>query len=98
MKIFKAEANTKLCNCSPGDVISLWDKETGLCEGYFLVCMLGEELKKQLKTYGLYAAENDLFLVNLQTGGTKKMPHLSSKIKREQRAYLAFSQGICDEL
>lgn len=97
MKIFKAEATTKLCNCSPGDVISLWDNNTGLCEGYFLICMLGEEFKKKSNTFGLYAAENDLFLVNLQTGGTKKMPHLSSKIKIEHRAYLSFSQGIHDE-
>lgn len=93
MQISNYEADTKLCHAKAEDVISLCNSNTGVCEGYYIVAFLGDSIQeKRQKQYGLYNVENPLILVNLATGQCRSLPHLSSKVKLETKAYLGFAQ------
>jgi hypothetical protein len=77
----------KLCFAKAGDAVQLPD-ESGTPSGpVFLVCTIPDQVAKTLKmkvpvgqmSNGLYSDDRPFWLVNLETGECRDMPHLSSR-------------------
>lgn len=75
---------TKLCHATPGDVVHLFDSNLVEDPAYYLVTAFNEPKKRPAPKHsgsGLYTDERDIWLVDLETGLAKPMPHLSSRCK-----------------
>jgi len=79
----------KLCHFKPGDVVQLPNGENGeLTDELYLICFLPkptnhrQRRKQAVATgFGLYGFDaGELFIVNLETGEARGMPHLSSRV------------------
>lgn len=81
MKIQLTHPNlTKLCHVRPGEVFRIPSKGPG--EQLFLLCRYDVgRAKTLLSDKGLYAEENPLFAVNLETGEASTLPHFSSGVE-----------------
>lgn len=72
----------KLCHAKPGDCVRLPDRDGNLTDELFMVCAFpvkGKRAARPLISHGLYDDERPLFLVSLETGLAREMPHLSSR-------------------
>jgi len=81
MKIQLSPSNTiKLCHLTPGEVFRIPSRGH---EGLFLLCRhdIGKQKVPKGTSNGLYSEENPLFAVNLETGETIRLPHLSSHVE-----------------
>lgn len=74
----------KLCHAKPGDTVRLPDREGNLLDELFMVCAFpvkGKRAARPMVLHGLYDDERPLFLVSLETGLARGMPHLSSQVE-----------------
>lgn len=69
----------KTCHLRPGDCVFLYGKDGQQIPGLFIVCSAGK-MKTELGSCGLYGADVPVFLVNLETGEARDLPHLSSRL------------------
>ena len=83
MARFQDHRDPKLFNAKVGDIILLEDTVSELrlpC----MVCEFPSEPMGSRRSYGkmgLYDNQNTLFLVEVETGRARKMPHLSSRVE-----------------
>ncbi|MER1940483.1 hypothetical protein ABS755_07215 [Castellaniella sp. FW104-16D08] len=74
----------KLCHARPGDVIRVTDDTGKPTDTLFLVAVFNAPGKRAMRDnmmQGLYDEERPLFMVNLETGEARPLPHLSSRIE-----------------
>jgi hypothetical protein len=86
MSVFVNTRLPKICHARPGTIIRLPDRETGevLPERFMLIAIeLDKPSRRKKPPYGagagLYNEERELLLVSLDTGRTRKLPHLSDR-------------------
>lgn len=75
----------KTCHLRPGDCVFLYGKDGQQIPGLFIVCSAGK-MKTELGSSGLYSADVPVFLVNLETGEARDLPHLSSRLTERVKA------------
>ena len=84
MTVFVNTSFRKLCHAKVGDQIRLPDAETGaVLPEVFVVIALAQSGRRPARkgmTQGLYDEQRELWLVSLETGEARKMPHLSSRV------------------
>ena len=78
MEIIDFRERQKACHVRPGQCVRLYS-EDGIEQGLYLVCTTGK-MRTDLGSSGLYKADFPVFLVDLQTGIARDMPHLSSRL------------------
>jgi hypothetical protein len=76
----------KLCHARPGDVVQIVDTEGDVEPSLYLVCVFPVKGKRagrgvELINHGLYDEERPLFLVDIETGISREMPHLSNRVQ-----------------
>ncbi len=74
---------TKLCHAKPGQAVTLVTALMERDRHAYLVCVVPDKNKHAARdtvSNGLYDDERKLFLVNLETGELRDMPHLSSRV------------------
>lgn len=84
MTVFVNTSFRKLCHAKVGDQIRLLDAETGaVLPEVFVVIALAQSGRRPARKgmmQGLYDEQRELWLVSLETGEARKMPHLSSRV------------------
>ena len=76
----------KTCHLRPGDTVFIYGKDGCQIPGLYLVCSAGP-IKAQLGSSGLYRADVPVFLVNLETGEARDLPHLSSRLTEKVKVH-----------
>lgn len=84
MKVIPAQDGaTKLCHAKPGDAVRLIDKDGNRSTEVYLVAFMEKKgclAARDCASNGLYSDDRPLFVVNIETGESKSMPHLSSRV------------------
>ena len=76
----------KTCHLRPGDCVFIYGRDGNQIPGVFLVCSAGT-IKASLGSSGLYRADVPVFLVNLETGEARDLPHLSSRLTEKVKVH-----------
>lgn len=87
----------KLCHARPGDVVQLVDQAGEVQPPVYVVAVVdttGARPMRAHMSHGLYDEVRPLFLVDVETGVTREMPHLSSRAKIHHGAEMHFVQEV----
>lgn len=88
----------KLCHARPGDVVRIpADEGIGADPALYLVAVSTAHKDKRAMrsnmSHGLYDEERPLFLVNVETGEARAMPHLSSRVEIVRNVIVEVAHG-----